>query len=210
MTGLSQVDTTSLHRVMRRTGKLYILTSVSALLTVLASVLIIFWNENSSPFHLWVDIVPQGFGMASFITSTLIAMIASVSREDMAVATGITYLFRTTGQVLGVSLSGAILQAVLTRKLQDRIKGPGSAKVIESIRHSTDIIHTLNPQLKRAAIDSYADALRVIFIFQASCNILSFLTSLPIQEHTLPGTHEEQQEQDRDRHNSQNRGAERT
>jgi hypothetical protein len=74
-------------------------------------------------------------------------MIAAVPREDMAVATGsklfrsfvfqatktlsrqVTYLFRTTGQVLGVSLSGAILQAVLLQKLRQRIQGPGSGAV---------------------------------------------------------------------------------
>jgi len=132
-------------------------------------------------------------------------MIASVTKEDMAVATGITYLFRTTGQVLGVSLSGAILQAVLIKQLQQRIQGPGSAEIIDRIRHSTDVIHTLNPQLKQAAVNSYADALRVIFIFQAVCNIIGFFTSLPIQEHALPGTHEEQQKQDRDRSSGQNR-----
>ncbi|KIM91030.1 hypothetical protein PILCRDRAFT_160549 [Piloderma croceum F 1598] len=195
--------------MMRRTGKLYALTVASALLTVIASVLIILWNENSSPIHLWGDIVPQGFGMASMITTTLIAMIASVTKEDMAVATGITYLFRTTGQVLGVSLSGAILQAVLIKTLQERIRGPGSAEVIDRIRHSTDVIHTLNPRLQQAAVDSYADALRVIFIFQAACNVLSLLACLPIQEHDLPGTHEEQHKQIRGR-NNQNRGAERS
>jgi hypothetical protein len=69
-------------------------------------------------------------------------MIASVVKEDLAVATGskpsfrnleiwllislclVTYLFRTSGQVLGVSLSGALLQAVLTSKLRERITGP--------------------------------------------------------------------------------------
>jgi hypothetical protein len=93
--------------------------------------------------------------------------------------------------------------------------------------HSTDVIHTLNPQLQQAAVDSYADALRVIFIFQAACNILSFLACLPIQEHDLPsvrstlscvqrlisgvltsGTHEEQQKHDMNRNNSQNTDAE--
>lgn len=73
-------------------------------------------------------------------------MIAGVYREDMAVATGsasemqkrkqwwsnfvlVTYLFRTTGQVLGVSLSGAILQAVLLRRLRLRINGPDADQV---------------------------------------------------------------------------------
>jgi len=177
--------------LMRRTGKLYTLTLASSLLTILASILVVFWNDNSSTLHLWGDIIPQGFGMASLITSTLIAMIASVNKEDMAVATGITYLFRTTGQVLGVSLSGAILQAVVIQKLRERIQGPGSAEIIYEIRHSTTIIPTLDPPFKQAAVDSYADALRVVFICQAAINVVGLLACIPIQENSLPGTHEE-------------------
>lgn len=74
-------------------------------------------------------------------------MIASVVKEDLAVATGsecpgscaclpanlrvclVTYLFRTTGQVLGVSLSGALLQSVLTSRLRQRITGPDAFEV---------------------------------------------------------------------------------
>jgi hypothetical protein len=41
----------------------------------------------------------------------------------------VTYLFRTTGQALGVSLGGAVFQSVLLRKLHDRIQGPDSARV---------------------------------------------------------------------------------
>jgi hypothetical protein len=56
-------------------------------------------------------------------------MIANVDREDIAVATGITYLFRTTGQVLGVTLSGALLQSILTKQLRKRITGPDALEV---------------------------------------------------------------------------------
>lgn len=78
-------------------------------------------------------------------------MIAGVMKEDMAVATGseyftiddvknrfycaffpVTYLFRTTGQVLGVSISGSIFQAILLQKLRLRIQGPESAEVSSS------------------------------------------------------------------------------
>lgn len=174
--------------VMRRTGKLYTLTLCSALSALVATTLIVFWNRNTSTFHLWFDIVPQGFGMASVITCTLIAMIAGVEKHDMAVATGITYLFRTTGQVLGVSLSGATLQAVLLRQLRKRIQGPGSTELIYEIQHSTSIITTLPAPLKQAAISSYADALRVVFICQVTWNFLAFLCCIPIQESILPGT----------------------
>ncbi|KAJ7699914.1 major facilitator superfamily domain-containing protein [Mycena rosella] len=173
--------------LMRRTGKLWTLTFAAAVSSISANVLVIFWNENTSAWHLYLDIVPQGFGMASFITSTLIAMIAGVMKEDMPVATGITYLFRTTGQVLGVSLSGAILQAVLLQKLRERIHGPGSAEVgFPPIIHSATSIPDLDPLWKKAAVDSYADALRIVFIFQAAMAFLAFLTCLPIQENPLP------------------------
>ncbi|RPD61919.1 vacuolar amino acid permease [Lentinus tigrinus ALCF2SS1-7] len=178
--------------VMRRTGRLYNLTLFSCLLTVLAATLVAMWNESSAAFHLWLDVAPQGFGMASVITTTLIAMIASVTREDIAVATGITYLFRTTGQVIGVSLSGALLQTVLTAKLRERIHGPDAVSVhsdsthARAYRHSTTIIPTLAPELRQAAVDSYADALHVVFICQAVINFMCFLCCLPIQENPLP------------------------
>ncbi|KAL1761464.1 major facilitator superfamily domain-containing protein [Schizophyllum commune] len=173
--------------VMRKTGKLYTLTLVSSLLTVLANVLVVLWTNKTSAFHLWFDIVPQGFGMASSITSTLIAMIAGVYKEDMAVATGITYLFRTTGQVLGVSLSGAILQAVLLSQLRHRITGPNAAEVRHCVlKHSIDTIRDLDPLTREAAVRSYGDALRVVFVFQLVMCIIAFLSCVPIQENALP------------------------
>ena len=73
------------------------------------------------------------------------AMITAVFKADMPVATGsksipgevggpltrivVTYLFRTTGQVLGVSLGGAITQAVVLSRLKARITGPDADKV---------------------------------------------------------------------------------
>jgi len=180
--------------LMRRTGKLYTLTVVAAASSVFANLLVIFWNENTAPWHLWFDLIPQAFGMACFITTTLIAMIAGVYKEEMPVATGITYLFRTTGQVLGVSLSGAILQGVLLQKLRERIRVPNSAEIIYEIRHSAASIRNLDPQWRKAAIDSYADALHVVFIFQGVMAFLALLTCLPIKENPLPGTPQEQEE----------------
>jgi MFS family permease len=97
--------------LMRKTGKLYMLTIVSAVLSVVANTLVASWSNRTSPVHLWVcisesfrcsahspvgqlDVVPQGFGMSSLITSTLIAVIATVSKQDMAVATGSEIILR--------------------------------------------------------------------------------------------------------------------
>ena len=56
-------------------------------------------------------------------------MIFNIAKEDIAIATGLKYFFRTTGQVLGVSLSGALLQVILTKQLRKRITGPEAFEV---------------------------------------------------------------------------------
>jgi len=193
--------------MMRRTGKLYSLTLVSASFGIVASVSVSLWNFNTSEFHLWLDLIPHGFGISSMITSTLIAMIANVAKDDIAVATGVTYLFRTTGQVLGVSLSGALLQAILTKQLRKRITGPEAFEIIERIRQSTTIIPGLPTPLRVAAVTSYADALRAVFICQAAFGVLAFVCCIPIQENPLPATMEEQERLYQDRQNGQNRNS---
>lgn len=65
-------DTDPLARVMRKTGKLYTLTLVSCAMTIVATSMVAMWGDDTSEFHLWLDIVPQGLGMASVITTTLI------------------------------------------------------------------------------------------------------------------------------------------
>lgn len=55
-----------------------------------------------------------------------------------------------------------------------------------SSSHSTNVIPELEPALRQAAVQSYADALRVVFILQAVMNFLCFLCCVPIQENLLP------------------------
>ncbi len=47
----------------------------------------------------------------------------------LAVGTGFTQLFRGIGQVSGVAVTSAIFQYILERELEEKITGPGAAKV---------------------------------------------------------------------------------
>ncbi|KAF8305810.1 vacuolar amino acid permease [Cantharellus anzutake] len=174
---------------MRRTGKYWWLIVYSTAAAVVSSLLIAIWRYPGTPeIEFWVDIIPSGFGMSSHITATLIALISAVGPEEIAVATGISYLFRTTGQVLGVSLSGALTQGLLVAALRKRIKGPDAERIIRKIRHSTSIIPTLEPDVRQKAVDSWASSLRIVFILQAVVALLTLLICLPIQEFDLPTT----------------------
>lgn len=77
---------------------------------------------------------------AAVTTLTVVALIADVKRDHVAVATScgsfaaspltsVSYLSRTVGQVLGISFSGALTQAVLQKELESRITGPDAERV---------------------------------------------------------------------------------
>jgi hypothetical protein len=70
----------------------------------------------------------------------------------------VSYLFRTTGQVLGVSLSGTLLQAVLLSKLRQRVHVPNAEAVwfrlfyLDSSRTKYNIIAHLTHKVKEVAL----------------------------------------------------------
>lgn len=136
-----------------------------------------------------------------------------------AVATGLSYLFRyvstplltrlgiladvftylQVGQVVGVALSSAVLQGVLARELQKRIKGDHAAELIDQIRHTSSIVKTLDPKTREAAIAAYSTGLYWVFAANLVVACVGFLCALPLKEYPLPGSFEEEEEQRRRR-----------
>lgn len=107
------------------------------------------------------------FGQSGVLTCTLIALINSVTHEHVGAVTGMSYLFRTTGQVLGVSAAGELMQWLLTQELRRRIKGKHAAQLIARILHQSSVIPTLEPGVRAAAEASYAVALHAVFVLVA-------------------------------------------
>ncbi|WVW82448.1 hypothetical protein I302_104458 [Kwoniella bestiolae CBS 10118] len=101
--------------VVRHTKKYYWLNFWSGLMGLVGAILIFTWNRESSDF-----------AMGAVTTLTIVALIADVGHEHVAIATSLSYVFRTIGQVLGVALSGALAQAILQKELSKRITGPGA------------------------------------------------------------------------------------
>jgi hypothetical protein len=110
-------------------------------------------------------------------------LINSVPRADIAVATGMSYLFRTTGQVVGVSLSGALLQEVLKTELRKRIT---DEDLISTIRHQSSLIKTLPKHHQEAAIDSYEIALRYAFLFGIASAVCTAICCFLMDNRKLP------------------------
>lgn len=170
---------------MSRTGRYKILTNLFGLFPCVASILVYLLREDSSEFEQWFSIIPLGFGNAVVLQTTLICLLASIDSSALAVGTGFTQLFRGVGQVLGVAVSSAFFQSILDKQLREQITGEGAAELILRIRHSTKLVASLDPHNQRIARDSYAAALRSVFLYAAACSLVSFVLRLWLPELSL-------------------------
>ncbi|KAK0568943.1 hypothetical protein OC861_001470 [Tilletia horrida] len=182
---------------MRKTGRFYWLNLSNAIVMTLASLAVLNLSEKTPTWWTYAAIFPNGFGVAAVLTCTLIAAINDVQYKDVAVMTGMTYLFRSNAQVLGVALSGVLLQTVLKEQLRDRITGPGAEEIISKIRHQASIVPTLSPELQRAAIESYRVALRAVFLCTTITGVLvivfcAIIGDVPLPEHAKANEDEEE------------------
>ncbi|KAF8507617.1 major facilitator superfamily domain-containing protein [Gautieria morchelliformis] len=171
--------------IMSSTGKYRLLDMVFGIGPFIATVLMTRLNEQSGIFAQWFSIIPSGFGNAVVLQTTLIALLVHVEHSEMAVATGFGQLWRGIGQVCGVAGASAIFQSILDRELSNRITGPGASDTIRRIRHSSRLVTSLPPGLQQHARDSYAIALRRVFVFSACSTLLAFCVRLAIPEKSL-------------------------
>ncbi|KAH9017661.1 MFS general substrate transporter [Lactarius hengduanensis] len=171
--------------MVHRTGKYKLLNLIFGAFPFLAATFITQIREDSGPAQLWFSIIPLGFGNAVVLQTMLVALLAHLPLSQMAVGTGFVQLFRGLGQVSGVGVASALFQYTLSAELRKRIHGPGADQLINKIRHSATLVASLPLETQRAARDSYAIALRAVFIMAAFSTAVAFIVRLPIPEKSL-------------------------
>ncbi|KAK9447734.1 major facilitator superfamily-domain-containing protein [Limtongia smithiae] len=184
-TGIGSVATGS---YMRATGKYYKLIMFNATLLFVGCILVATYDMNTSTAVQVLYLIVPGIGFGSLLTSTLIALIASVPHEFQAVTTSIQYGFRATGSTIGVSISSAIFQNVLATRLYEKITGPGSSEIINRVLNSVEEVGLLPENYKEAAIASYLDACKSVFYFAIVLGVLVIGSCAIMKEHTLHTT----------------------
>lgn len=172
--------------IMRSSGRYYTYNLLNSMLITVSIVFFTLFTQSSSEWFTYISIVPHGFGTAGVLTCTLIALINSVPRSDVAVATSMSYMARNTGQILGVSGGGTLFQALLKSQLRKKITGKDADKIISEIRHKSTIVPTLPKHLQEAAVESYAYALRWVFIGIAIVSVGTVIGCAFIEDKELP------------------------
>ena len=149
--------------VMQKTGKYYWLTVVAyTTLTIgIVPILLCSGLVVNSTYGISVGLVLCGFSNGIGVTTSLIGLIANASTEDQAVATACSYLFRSLGSVIGLSVSATVVQQSLRTQLRDRLRsGKDADQIVKRVRESLEYVKSLDPEIQIIVRDCYGTATR--------------------------------------------------
>ena len=189
--------------IIRRTGR-YKHLNRAILILMLLGPLVIFGtvasctNGRSTP--LWptmVGLAIIGLAHGSIIVSTIVTLINAVDPAEHAVVTSLSYVFRSTGSVVGLALASAVYQGALEKDLWTKIGDlDNAADIIRGIKDSLDEIDRLPGRIQWAVRSSYMVALRATFLTAVVFAATGLVTGLLIRELKLRSTLTREEDKD--------------
>ena len=168
---------------INKAGKYRYLVVPNSLLILSATISLHKLTLSTPLWLLRVSVGLVGLVYGDMLMICLMALIGSVKRSDLAVATSLSSAFRSTGSVIGVTMASTVFQNVLRLDLWNRIGHQRSAAdTIRRIRESCDELWKLPRQEQQLARDSCMLAVSVVFLAASVLAILSFGSGLFIRE----------------------------
>ncbi|KAL8962723.1 MAG: hypothetical protein Q9193_000910 [Seirophora villosa] len=174
--------------LMQKTGRYYWLTVIAYTVLFFGVLIIMLFSDliMNNTYGIAVGLVLGGFGNGVGVTSSLIGLISNAAQADQAVATACSYLFRTMGSVVGLSLSSTVVQQSLRNQLQERLNsGKDAEEVVRQVRQSLDYIKTLPPDVRQVVQDCYSHATRDGFGLMLGITFFAMLSAWFIREKRL-------------------------
>ncbi|MCJ1273271.1 hypothetical protein MMC21_001061 [Puttea exsequens] len=172
--------------IMRSTGRYYLLSIVIVCIFITAYIMISLFTLTTPAWVALIAIFLIGIGYAGMLTVTLLALISAVDHKDQAVTTSASYIFRSTGSAIGITIASAVFQNVLKLRLWATFgKRENAARLVKKLRDSLEAIDDLPAAQAAAARAVYMEALRRAFLALLGISVLGGLLSLGMREHKL-------------------------
>jgi len=176
--------------LMQRTGKYRRLAISAGVALVVGTLHVLVMVYLSKPWSL-IGVVPGliimhlGIGIAS--TTTLTATMANVNSADQAIAMSISFLFRSLGGVVGISLGSATVQNCLRIFLAQGLSGGDYDvdEIIRRVRESLSYVDTLDPVTRAIVRGTYEKALLITFGISATMAACALVSTLFIPDKYL-------------------------
>lgn len=172
---------------IQATGKFHLITVLSYGVQFLGTGLVNFSTGLlfHSTFWLGVGLAIASLGNGCGITTSLIALIANAGQEDQAIATAVSYLFRSLGAVVGVSFGSTLVQETIRTYLRGNLSGRDVEEIILRVRESLSYVETLDPETRAVVKGAYAQAVQVSLGFSVAMSACAFVASVFIKETAL-------------------------
>jgi EmrB/QacA subfamily drug resistance transporter len=175
--------------IMNHTGQYKILGMALISMFVLGTAMLSTLGLELQEWPAFIYLAMIGMGYGGLLTVTLLATISAVDHEHQAVITSATYLFRSTGSTIGVTVASAVYQNVLKIELWEKFGGEKhAAKIIKQIRDNFDELNRLPIGWKAGVLDSYMDALRAVFLTALGMGIVGLICGSFMRQHVLHST----------------------
>lgn len=175
--------------VMKRTGKYVVLGVVTQVVFLLGAGTLYFLDGKTPEWVPFVAMVLCGAGYGATLTVTLLACIAAVDHSKQAVITAGTYLFRSVGSTLGVTIASSLHQNILRKRLWERFGDlPGAAEEIERIRNDLGELGRLPEGWYEGVIQSFMDAFRGVWLMLLGLAVVGIVSSAMMKQHKLHST----------------------
>ncbi|ESK86086.1 mfs multidrug transporter [Moniliophthora roreri MCA 2997] len=161
--------------VIQATGRYYWVTVAGYFLQTMG-----LMEVTLSAGVLFTSVISLAIGGG--ITTSLIALISNAGPEDQAIATAVSYLFRSLGSVVGLSIGSTILQDSLRNTLRRELTGQDVNEIVRRVRESLKYLDELDSQTKTVVKGSYESSIHITMWFSIGLAICAFSSSLFIRE----------------------------
>jgi len=172
--------------IMKKTGK-YVALGIATQLVFLVGVIALNFLDESSPSWLpFFSMLLHGAGYGAMLTVTLLACIAAVDHSQQAVITAATYLFRSVGATLGITIASAVYQNVLNNRLWERFGDlPGADEEISKIRNNLGELSRLPEGWRDGVIRSFMEAFQGVWLTSLGLAVVGLVGISMMKQHTL-------------------------
>ncbi|PPQ68736.1 hypothetical protein CVT24_007563 [Panaeolus cyanescens] len=173
--------------IIQATAKFYAITVVGYVLLLCGTLTVTFTSGVLivSSLGVAIGLGVSSIGNGSGVTTSLVSLIANAGQADQAIATAVSYLFRSLGSVVGLSVGSTLVQGSLRSSLRQKLSGDDVDEIIRKVRESLDYLNQLDPERRAIVRSSYNEAIHVTFWFSVGLAACALVSSLFIKEKNL-------------------------
>ncbi|MBM7439873.1 MFS transporter [Streptomyces sp. HB132] len=178
-------------QLVSRTGRYRVYPLVGGAVSTVGMWLLSLLDTDTSALEYGVWQAVLGIGIGLVMSILVLAVQNSVRQSDLGTATSAHNYFRQIGGSVGAAIFGTLFAGRLADALGVRLPSGADLPDPESI--TPQLVHAMEPALRDAYIQAYADAMPRIFLYLVPVLLLGlflafFLKEKPLVSHHTPQT----------------------